>query len=179
MQHSRSMSPTKVDHNQALAEAALEALDAINNGLQQGFRPVHAKGILLAGIFTPAAAAKSITRAPHIQRNSTPVSVRFSDFAGIPAVPDNDPNASPRGMAIRFELAEHVHTDIIAHSVDAFPARTAGEFVEFLRAIQASGPGVARPTPVEAFLGAHPAALELFRRRSPCPRASRRQLTTR
>ncbi len=163
------MSPTKVDHNQALAEAALEALDAINNGLQQGFRPVHAKGILLAGIFTPAAAAKSITRAPHIQRNSTPVSVRFSDFAGIPAVPDNDPNASPRGMAIRFELAEHVHTDIIAHSVDAFPARTAGEFVEFLRAIQASGPGVARPTPVEAFLGAHPAALEFVQAPKPMP----------
>jgi len=75
-------------------------------------------------------------------------------------VPDNHPDASPRGMAIRFHLAGHVHTDIIAHSVDAFPVRTAEEFVEFLRAIHASGPCAANPTPVEKFLSTHPAALE-------------------
>ncbi len=135
----------------------------------QGFRPAHAKGILLAGVFTPAPAAKSITRAPHIERSSTPVTVRFSDFGGIPAVPDNDPNASPRGMAIRFHLAEHVHTDIIAHSVDGFPVRTAEEFVEFLRAIYASGPGAAKPAPIEKFLAAHSAALEFVQAPKPMP----------
>ena len=128
----------------------LRAFDKLN-GSQPGYRPAHAKGILLAGIFTPASAAKSLTRAPHVQRASTPVTVRFSDFAGIPTVPDNDPNASPRGMATRFNLAEHVHTDIIAHSVDAFPVHTAEEFLEFLDAINESA-GAARPTPVERFL---------------------------
>ena len=145
----------------------LRAFDKLN-GSHPGYRPAHAKGILLAGIFTPASAAKSLTRAPHVQRASTPVTVRFSDFAGIPTVPDNDPNASPRGMATRFNLAEHVHTDIIAHSVDAFPVHTAEEFLEFLDAINESA-GAIRPTPVERFLAAHPAALAFVQAPKPIP----------
>src|SRR5579872_3984312 len=141
-----------------LAQDALEAFDNLN-GSQPGYRPAHAKGILLTGRFTPSPAALGLTRAPHARRSSTPVTVRFSDFAGIPAVLDNSPNASPRGLAIRFHLEEHVHTDIIAHSVDGFPTRTAEEFIEFLRALYQSGPEAARPNPVERFLAAHPAAL--------------------
>ena len=162
------MSPVKVDRDTALAKELLRTFDDLN-GSQPGFRPVHAKGILLAGLFTPSSAARSLTRAPHVQRDSTPVWVRFSNFAGIPTVPDNDPNASPRGMAIRFHLAEHVHTDIIAHSVDAFPVRTAEEFVEFLHAVHESGPGARKPTPVEQFLGTHLAALEFVQAPKPMP----------
>jgi len=44
--------------------------------------------------------------------------------------------------------------------VNAFPVRTAEEFVEFLRAIYASGPNAPKPSPLDSFLGAHPAALE-------------------
>ena len=69
-----------------------------------------------------------MTRALHITRTSTPVSVRFSDTTGIPLIPDNDPNANPRGCAVRFHLAERVHTDIVAHSANAFPATTGQEF---------------------------------------------------
>lgn len=151
-----------------VAEEALKAFDAIN-GPQPGYRPAHAKGILLAGSFTPAPAAKSLTRAPHVLRASTPVSVRFSDFAGIPSIPDNHEQASPRGFALRFHLAEHSHTDIIAHSVDGFPARTVEEFVEFLHALAASGPNAAKPTPVEKFLGSHPAALRFVQTPQPMP----------
>jgi catalase len=162
------MSYAKPTPSPTIAEEALHAFDNLN-GSQPGFRPAHAKGILLAGRFTPSPGAAMLTHAPHIERNSTPVTVRFSDFAGIPMVRDNDPNASPRGLAIRFHLAEHVHTDIIAHSVDAFPARTAEEFVEFLRAIHASGPGAAKPSPIEMFLAAHPAALAFVQMPKPLP----------
>jgi len=162
------MSSRGVEHAEASAEEVLQAFDDLN-GLQPGFRPAHAKGILLAGRFVPSPAAKALTRAPHVERDSTPVTVRFSDFAGIPTVPDNDPNASPRGMAIRFHLAEHTHTDIIAHSVDGFPVRTVEEFVEFLRAIHASGPDAAKPTPIDRFLAAHPAALEFLQAPKPMP----------
>src|SRR5271165_6473521 len=93
-----------------------------------------------------------LTRTPHIQRNSTPVTVRFSDFAGIPTVADNDPqNASPRGCAIRFHLAEHSHTDIVAHSVDTFPSRTAEGFLEFINALIATDPAGPHPNAIEQF----------------------------
>ena len=135
-----------------------------------GFRPVHAKGILLSGAFVPSAGIGALTKAPHVSRPSIRVAVRFSDFAGVPTVPDYDvENASPRGCAIRFYLSEHVHTDIIAHSVDAFPVRTAEEFVQFLRAIHGSGPGAAKPTPIETFLGSHPAALAFVQAPKPIP----------
>ena len=151
-----------------LTAEVLKAFDDLN-GPQPGFRPAHAKGLLITGVFTPSPDGSALTRAPHLHRTSTPVTVRFSDFAGVPAIPDNSPDASPRGLAIRFHLAEHRHTDIIAHSVDGFPARTAEEFVEFLRAIHASGPGAASPTPIEQFLGSHPAALKFVQVPKPLP----------
>jgi catalase len=152
----------------SLSRDLLQGFDNLN-GTHPGFRPAHAKGILLSGTFTPSAGGRQLTRAPHLQRTSTPVSVRFSDFAGVPSVPDNGPDASPRGLAIRFHLAEHTHTDIVAHSTNAFPTRTAEEFVEFLRAAYASGPGVAHPTPIEMFLGTHPAALAFVTAAKPLP----------
>src|SRR3984957_11826974 len=120
------MAPVKDDQLAALSRDVIQAFDDVT-GLHSGFRPAHAKGILLSGVFTPSPGGSSLTRAPHLQRPSTPVTVRFSDFAGVPTVPDNDPNASPRGIAIRFHLGEHVHTDIIGHSANGFPARTAAE----------------------------------------------------
>jgi len=142
----------------ALSQDLLKEFDAIF-GLHPGFRPAHARGIMLTGTFTPDPGAASLTRAPHIARESTPVTVRFSNSTGLPLLPDNDPNANPRGFAIRFNLAEHVHTDIVSHSTDGFPTRTGQEFLEFLRAVAASEPSKPSPSPVEIFLGAHPAAL--------------------
>src|ERR1051325_1581933 len=126
MQHSRDMATINTDPASAMAREVLQVFDDLN-GTQPGFRPVHAKGILISGRFTPSPDARALTRAPHLKQQSTPVTVRFSDTTGLPNIPDNDPNASPRGIAIRFHLAEHVHTDIIAHSVDGFPVRTVEE----------------------------------------------------
>jgi catalase len=162
------MSPDKTAQKTGLIAEVLKAFDDLN-GLHPGFRPVHAKGLLLSGIFTPALSGQALTRAPHLHRQQTPVTVRLSDFAGVPSIPDNNPDASPRGFAIRFHLAEHSHTDIVAHSVDGFPVRTAEEFAEFLRAAHASGPGARRPTPIESFLGTHPAALRFVQTPKPFP----------
>ena len=154
----------------ALSRDVLNAFDRADGGIHPGFRPAHAKGILLAGTFTPSSEASSLTSAPHIVRHSTPVTVRFSDFAGIPSVADNDvQNASPRGCAIRFHLGEHVHTDIVSHSVDAFPVRTVEEFLEFLNALLATDPAAPHPNPIEQFLGAHPKALTFVQIPKPIP----------
>jgi catalase len=159
-----------------LNHRVIEALDKLNGGEHAGFRPAHAKGIMFSGVFTPSSQAASLTRATHISRSSTPVTVRLSNFAGVPTVADNDPNtASPRGMAIRFHLAEHVHTDIVAHSHDGFPTRTAGEFAEFLRAAGESGPDAQKPTPIESFLATHPKALEFVQAPKPIPSSFARE----
>jgi len=137
--------------------------------LNPGFRPAHAKGVLLNGTFTPSAEAVKISKAPHFTRTSTPVTVRFSNSTGVPLIPDNDPNANPRGMAIRFNLAEHVHTDIVSHSTDGFPTHTGDEFLEFLTALASTAPGAASPTPIEQFVGSHPAALRFVQTPMPAP----------
>lgn len=152
----------------ALANDLLQVFDQIF-GLHPGFRAAHAKGLMLTGAFRPAAGAQSLTRAPHVVRESTPITVRFSNSTGIPQIPDNAPDANPRGFAIRFNLAEHVHTDIVSHSVDAFPSRDGYQFLEFLRAVIASGPDVPSPKPVEQFLGSHPATLAFVQAPKPFP----------
>ena len=113
-----------------LANDLIHQFDAIF-GLHPGFRPAHAKGLLLTGTFTPSPEAGSLTRAPHLSRASTPVTVRFSNSTGIPVVPDNDPHSDPRGLAIRFHLAERVHTDIVSHSTDGFPTHTGGDTMSY------------------------------------------------
>src|SRR5580704_3598310 len=72
-----NMTSPQHDRTPAIADEVLQAFDKLN-GPQPGFRPAHAKGILLSGVFTPSPAAAAFTRAPHIERNSTPVTVRFS-----------------------------------------------------------------------------------------------------
>jgi catalase len=154
----------------ALGKDILQAFDKIFHGPYPGYRAAHAKGALLTGTFVPAPEAASLTRAPHITRSSTPVSVRFSDSAGVPTVPDNDPQgASPRGFALRFHLADHVHTDIVSHSANGFPTRTAEELVEFFKAVAVTGPDSPHPNPVEAFLSTHPTALAFVQMPKPLP----------
>jgi catalase len=158
----------------ALSQDLLQQFDTIF-GLHPGFRPAHAKGTMLTGTFTPSSDAASLTRAPHIERESTPVTVRFSDSTGLPLVPDNDPNANPRGLAIRFHLGEHLHTDIVSHSTDGFPTRTGQEFLEFLSALASSDPSKPSPSPIEAFLGTHPKALEFVQAPKPAPSSFARE----
>jgi catalase len=158
----------------ALANDLLKQFDTIF-GLNPGFRPAHAKGTMLTGSFIPSAAASGLSKAPHFEPPSTPVTVRFSNSTGVPLIPDNDPNADPRGMAIRFHLAERVHTDIVSHSVDGFPTHTGAEFLEFLTALASTAPGAPSPTPVEAFVGSHPAALAFVQTPKPAPSSFSRE----
>jgi catalase len=158
----------------ALSQDVLQQFETIF-GPHAGFRPAHAKGVMLAGTFTPLRTAASLTRAPHMNRESTPVTVRFSNSTGVPVIPDNDPNANPRGLAIRFHLAEHVHTDIVSHSTDGFPTRTGQEFLELLRALASSDPSKPSPSPIEAFLGAHPKALAFVQTPKPAPSSFARE----
>jgi catalase len=158
----------------ALTQDFLKQFEAMF-GPHPGYRPAHAKGLMLTGRFTPAGGAQRLTRAPHAARESTAVTARFSNSTGLPALPDNVADANPRGFAIRFHLAEHVHTDIISHSTNGFPTRDGYQFLEFLRAAAASGPDEPSPKPVEVFLGSHPAALAFVQAPKPFPSSLARQ----
>jgi catalase len=48
-----------------LIQQLLEALDTLAGGVHPGFRPVHAKGAMCSGQFTPSPEAAKLTRAPH------------------------------------------------------------------------------------------------------------------
>ena len=121
-------------------------------------RAVHAKGIILMGEFTPDPGAAALTRAAHLQKTRSLVTVRFSDFTGIPTIPDNNPAANPRGLAIKFTLPDGTASDIVGHSFDGFPTQNSDQFRELLLAIGASGPGAAEPTALSRFLEGHPVA---------------------
>ncbi len=132
-------------------------------------RAVHAKGILLEGTFTPSPAARGLSKAAIFAGGSLPVTARFSDFTGIPDIPDTDGNANPRGFAVKIGAKNGSTVDIVAHSFNGFPVATSDEFAVFLRAVAASGPGVAHPTPIEQFLGTHPIAKSFLTTQKPPP----------
>lgn len=158
----------------ALVADLLETLDKLAGGIHPGFRPAHAKGLMCAGTFMPSREAADLTRAPHANRTSIPATVRYSNSTGLPTIPDNDPARSgPRGIAVRFHLADHVHTDIVAHSTNGFPVHTGEEFLEFLRAAIAFGAG--KPEALGAFLASHPNAKRFVETPKPIPTSFARE----
>jgi catalase len=158
--------------NPALAQELLDAIDQ-QFGLHPGFRPAHAKGLMCTGVFTPSPEAAKLTRAPHASRPSTPVTVRYSDGTGLPNIPDNDPRSGPRGMAVRFHLGEHEHTDIVAHSTNGFPVRTPEEFLDLGRAVIAAGAG--QPQALGNFLATYPNAKRFVETPKPIPTSFARE----
>lgn len=149
-------------------EQILDSFQAIF-GPHPGYRPVHAKGVVCDGTFQATAAARTLTRAPHMQGGEIPAMVRFSDSGGIPTVADGDPLASPHGIGIRFQLPDKSSTDLVAHSHNGFPTRDAEEFLDFIRAVASSGPGAPSPSPIERFLADHPAAKRFVEAPKPAP----------
>jgi catalase len=158
----------------ALSNEILKKFDQVFE-IHPGFRPAHAKGTMLTGSFTPSSQAAALSKAPHFHQPTTPVSVRFSNSTGIPVIPDNDANADPRGCAVRFDLGERVHTDLVTHSTNAFPVRTGQEFLEFLSAIAATDLTHFPGSPLEQYLGSHPAALAYVQTPKPPPSSFARE----
>jgi catalase len=154
------------DSNQTTPAQLIDAINAVF-GKQTDNRAVHAKGVVLEGKFTPSADAATLSKAPHLQGTAVPITVRFSDFAGVPAIPDTDPNASPRGIGVKFHLPDGSDTDLVAHSYNGFP--TATEFRDLFLALAASGKDAPKPTPLDKFLEAHPIAKTFLTSEKPAP----------
>lgn len=152
-----------------VTEQIVNTLTKLSGGPHQGYRANHAKGIVVQGEFVPAKSAAGLSKAVHLQTKPSPVTVRFSNATGVPTIPDADGNAFPKGIAIRFQLADGAYTDIVSISTNGFPAAKPEDFLGLLNAIAASGPDAIKPTPVEQFLGSHPAALAFVKMPKPAP----------
>jgi len=129
-------------------------------GGKPGYRPVHAKGIVCQGTFAPSKDAATVSKAAHFQGPPVPIIVRFSDGAPDPSIPDNSPDAGPRGMAVRFHLPGDGKTDIVALSHNGFAVGTGEEFLALQQAVAATNPSKPHPWPIELFLGTRPLALK-------------------
>ena len=151
-----------------VTEQLVDTLTTLSGGPHAGYRANHAKGVMVEGTFTPTAQAAGISQAGHFQKAS-PVLVRFSNATGVPNIPDANGNAFPKGIAIRFQLPDGTATDIVSISVNGFPAATPEDFLGLLNAVRDSQGSTAKPSPVEQFLGSHPAALKFVTTPKPAP----------
>jgi len=132
-------------------------------------RAVHAKGIVLEGHFMPAPEARPLSKAAIFAGGPLPATIRFSDFTGLPDIPDNSPNASPRGLAIKIHLTDGSTTDIVTHSFNGFPVANTDEFRDLILALAASGPAAEKPTALDKFLESHPIAKAFLTTQKPPP----------
>jgi catalase len=150
-----------------------QIVDAFNGvfGVHPGKRANHAKGVVLEGQFTPSAAAASVSKAAHFRKSKklVPVTIRFSNATGLPAIPDADPGASPHGMAVKFRLPDGSSTDIVVISFNGFPVATGADFRDFLLAIGGTKPDDPKPTALDTFLETHPAAKAFVETPKPPP----------
>lgn len=164
-------SPTWADESssKSVVEQIVDAQTTLAKGPYKGLRVNHTKGIVVTGTFTPSVSAASVTKAAHLQDTSSKVTVRFSNAGGVPTIEDTNPNANPRGMAIRFELANGTMTDIVSFSTHAFPVSTPEAFLEFLNAKIATKPDSPKPTPIEKMIAATPSLKKFIAIPKPLP----------
>jgi len=155
--------------NKSVVEQIVDAQTTLAKGPYKGLRVNHNKGIVVTGSFTPSASAASITKAAHLQNTPSKVTVRFSNAGGVPTIEDTNPNANPRGIAIRFELPDGAITDIVSLSINAFPVSTPEAFLEFLNARIATKPDSPKPTPVEKMVAATPSLQKFIAIPKPFP----------
>lgn len=143
------------------------AIDVANEvfGAHPGRRAFHAKGTLLRGTFAATPRAAELTRAGHMQGETVAATIRFSNGAGNPELPDYQPDV--RGLAVKFYLPDGSRADIVAQSSPRFPVSTPEAFVELVRA-QHPEPAMAWRMP--RFLARNPGALLALPRAAPALR---------
>jgi catalase len=140
----------------------VELVEAIGEagGRFPGHRAAHAKGVVLAGTFTPTERARELTRAAQFAGGPSRVTVRFSNGGANPD--SNDAGIGDgRGMATKFYLPDGTTADIVALSLPVFFVRNPEEFLEFTLARAESFEKVGE------FIGSHPATAQAAQQIAP------------
>ena len=154
---SQDMTPPKA--------SAKDMVDALHTAFgEHHARAVHTKGVMLEGSFTPAVVAKTLTKEPIFAGGTLPIVARFSLFAGVPTLPDNDDGASPAGFGVKIKAKGGEDFDIECNQHKDFITATTDEFRTFLQAVGVAGKG--DKAPLGAFLESHPHAREFLASRT-------------
>ncbi len=141
-------------HGQSTATQTVDTMNQLWG--RHGLRANHTKGIVVEGTFKPSAEGPTLSSASVFRGPAVPVTVRFSDSTGLPALADGSEAANPHGMSIKFHLADGSDMDVVVNSLPYFPVATGEEFRDLLQAITESGPEAPHPNKLEQFAGAHP-----------------------
>jgi catalase len=149
-----------VELNRATFERMVDALNGVH-GRHEGVRAAHARGVCAKGTFTATPEAARLTRAPHMQGDPIPATVRFSNGTGNPLHPDRRKDG--RGFAVKFFLPNGKQTDMVGITLPVFFVKTADDFLELQDAL-ALDPATGKPDPARtiAFAQAHPEAVPGF-----------------
>lgn len=165
-----SMSPVLADEReQSTVEKIVDVQHDLFKGPREGLRSNHTKGVVLTGEFHPAESARQITSAAHLQQDSSPIVVRFSNATGFPDIADNDPKGLAKGMAMRIDLGDEEYTDMVLSSVPRFPVATPEAFLEMLTAVRDSATSEADTKPIQQFLADNPKAKHFVEYPKPFP----------
>jgi catalase len=123
------------DDGRHLAALAGEAqANRPGHPLRPGWRPVHTRGALLEGTFTPSGDAGPDAPAHLAGQRPLTVWARLSNCQAD--LEFSDGKSGPRGLAVRFWLPDGRSTDLLAMSVDRFPVTTLDAFVSVSRALR-------------------------------------------
>jgi len=140
------------------APVETQLIDTMNKifGVHAGMRANHTKGIVAEGHFKASPEAAALSKAVIFNGSTIPVTVRFSDSSGVPAMPDGNAGANPHGLAIKYHLPDGSETDMVINALHFFPVATGEEFLSLLQAIAASPKDAPKPTKLDEFIAAHP-----------------------
>lgn len=133
----------------------IDALEA-RDGIHDGFRRAHSKGVCAVGQFKAAGDGAEISTASLFQPDiEVPVTVRFSTGGGLPAAPDG--RNVFRSMALSFDLPGGEEFRMAMNHVPIFVVSNPASFPE-LHLAHAPDPATGRPDPdrVAAFFASHP-----------------------
>ena len=126
-----------------------EAVDRLRRafGGPSGHRTLHAKGHFYSGSFTATPEAGRRCRATHLDGDTHPVLVRWSNASGNADAPDAAPDI--RGMAVKLRGADGEPFDLLGQTSPRFPTDDPQVFVELTEA-------AANPVRLPLFLLRHP-----------------------
>lgn len=135
-------------------ERFIDALEA-RDGVHDGFRRAHSKGVCAVGSFTGADGASALSRAALFRPIRTPVAARFSTGGGLPQAPDG--RNVFRSMALQFESPGGEEFRMAMNHVPIFIVSNPATFPKLHRA-HAPDPATGKPDPdkIAAFFAEHP-----------------------